>query len=253
MKSFTAFCVFCAVFFVMSCKSTDTQNKHEPLETTAKVHEQIEKDEDPKVPYHMKTITDSAYYLETSICYPVFEDANLSALNSYIEKEIMKNYKDFANWQEDSWNKWASFVKKEKTHTSILPSSYTAQTGEIIFNKKYISFVIWTTIFSAGAANAENFPLTFAYDKKHHRNLTITEATGLTLDEISERCRLALMQKEGAALDDTRQTYINKGTAPLYENFSHFTFDGKTLSVYFDPYTISPDGIGKKQIDLKIK
>ena len=53
-----------------------------------------------------------------------------------------------------------------------------------------------------------------------------------------------------AEAQKARTDWIAEGTIPEASNYQTFTYDGKKLTVYFEPYTVAPYSEGVQKVTI---
>lgn len=200
----------------------------------------------------MVDVSEDSFLLGISGSYPQFSQAGVSFNENLanIFKDEVKDFKEMAN------NDYAarletggeSFEKEFAEDGS--PYSYDIKTQIVQSNEKYISFVARLSGYTGGA-HGYHYVVTFNYDVKNKKILSITDFK--TLDHVSEQSRISLKQQfqEKEVWEDSMQEWINEGTDPAkVENFNAFTFTDKILTVYFGQYQVAPYVFGESEVEI---
>lgn len=228
-KIITVFAVFCAVFLI-SCNSSERKN----------------------LSYKIKTVTADENYLSADIRYPKFK--NLPELNRIIEKDILDPYTEYKNTAGSDWDSINQIRKDTGSTTETPPFEYKVYCDPIIDSENYESLLINTYAYSGGAHGDITLD-SITYDKKQKKVVSITDLNKFTVEEISQKCRETLAKNlnytDGSAeAESDKIKWIAQGTEPLNESFQVFTYNGKTLTVYFAPYIVAPHSCGVQKVEI---
>lgn len=168
--------------------------------------------------------------------YPELENQIKQAVNKDFE-----NYRKYAQ-MEYSFN-------EESVHT-YRTELETKETG------RYLNLIIRKYLYAGPEVEDEYF-ITFTYDKRQKRTVTLPELTKKTLQEISNLCydSFVIRIEDFEKLSKGNQKYvldeIKKGTSPQLENFSSFAVDGKYIYLYFSSGSVLSNYYGSQIIRIK--
>ncbi|QNL96830.1 DUF3298 and DUF4163 domain-containing protein [Treponema sp. Marseille-Q4132] len=198
-------------------------------------------------PYKMTTVSEKTDVFEAKIVYPQF--AGFDDLNSLIKSRTLGAYNDFKSS--------AQKTRRELENTSakkLPPFEYAAACDSIIVSDKYIS-MLFTAYRYEGGAHGETQLDSITYDKALKKEVSITEASGLSIKDIATQCKDYFMKRlsyggNSAEAKKARTDWIAEGTIPEAGNYQTFTYDGKTLTVYFEPYTVAPYSEGVQKVTI---
>ena len=240
--------LFTLSFFAFISCATKSKNEKNSIEDPVNIEElnNIKKQDIKKLDYSEKKLIDATEYLETNICYPVFSDKPL--LNKYVENSILNYYKSFSAASKIQWNQ-----QQEQAETSM-PGSYSTNYS-ISSSKNYLTVLIETWIYEAGAPHGNIIYNTFCYNKntKAIEN-DIQTISGLTIRQISEKVRPLVkkeIMKKGSEFYD--EEWINSGTEPNPGNYEHFLVYDNKIDFFFEPYTVAPYAAGTVEVSIIIK
>ena len=198
--------------------------------------------------YETTKTTDKDNYLESKVSYPTF---NIPVLDEAIQATIVQAYEDFKVTSKTDWEEHTAFLQQENPEAVAHPHVYQVSYDKPLITDKYVS-VLFTTYMFEGGAHGITKLTSFTYDKEQDKLLSITEASGMTLEEIASLCQLKLkadLESEPSSGVD-RAAWIEEGTKPEEQNFRIFTFDGTTLTVYFEHYTVAPYAAGIQKVEI---
>lgn len=202
--------------------------------------------------YTMEKLADTSAAFTSAVEYPVFRD--YPELNKIITHKVKENYASIKTQYSSDW-KGMDSIRRGAGDTTVTPSFEYKITCDTLFeNDKNVSlfftFYDWT-----GGAHGNIALVSIVYDKKQKRSLSITEASGLSLQKISDICRKDLLKTLcGGNLKDTACVdWVKNGSAPKAENYSAFTSDGKTLIIYFAPYQVAPWAAGIVTVKISLR
>lgn len=202
----------------------------------------------PVTKYEMNTTKESSTSLVTEISYPVF--SNLSLVNDEINI-LVDNWKAKYVQSQTNWAEYDALHQENSPDSETPPFEYNFSTESLIANKHYVSILFRLWSFEGGAHGNANL-VSLNYDIEAQKFVTINEVCPFSLQELSKLCYDSLYnQIEGS---DDLQDWIAKGTsADDIQNFSRFTFDGKILTVYFEPYQVGPWAIGIQSVQIPVE
>ena len=163
----------------------------------------------------------------------------------------------FAGCQTASQKGAASYkmtTGSEKNAAFEAEIEYKAVCDSIIVSDNYIS-MLFTAYRYEGGAHGETLLDSITYDKALKKEVSITEASGLSIKDIATQCKDYFTKRlnyggNGAEAQKARTDWIAEGTIPEAGNYRTFTYDGKTLTVYFEPYTVAPYSEGVQKVTI---
>ena len=198
-------------------------------------------------PYKMTTVSEKNAVFEAEIAYPQF--AGFDDLNSLIKSRTLGAYNDFKSSAQKTRRELENASAKK-----LPPFEYAAACDSIIVSDKYIS-MLFTVYRYEGGAHGETQLDSITYDKALKKEVSITEASGLSIKDIATQCKDYFMKRlsyggNSAEAKKARTDWIAEGTIPEAGNYQTFTYDGKTLTVYFEPYTVAPYSEGVQKVTI---
>lgn len=203
--------------------------------------------------YTEERISREEDYLITEIVYPKF--INFPELNKIIKNTVVSNLNNFSDYAEENWNRISGLNQS----SYYPPFNYTVD-YKVTYSGDVISVYLSTYNF-AGGAHGNTSIKTINYDKKSKKDISITEATSYTYEELSDLCNKSLY-KQYVSDDKSNMTQEtveildqmrDAGTAPYAGNFQNYVLDGGKLIIYFEPYTVAPYSYGIPQVELPKK
>ena len=198
-------------------------------------------------PYKMTTVSEKNAVFEAEIAYPQF--AEFDDLNALIKSRTLGAYNDFKSSAQKTRRELENASAKK-----LPPFEYAAACDSIIVSDKYIS-MLFTAYRYEGGAHGETQLDSITYDKALKKEVSITEASGLSIKDIATQCKDYFMKRlsyggNSAEAKKARTDWIAEGTIPEAGNYQTFTYDGKTLTVYFEPYTVAPYSEGVQKVTI---
>ena len=198
-------------------------------------------------PYKMTTVSEKNAVFEAEIAYPQF--AGFDDLNALIKSRTLGAYNDFKSSAQKTRRELENASAKK-----LPPFEYAAACDSIIVSDKYIS-MLFTAYRYEGGAHGETQLDSITYDKALKKEVSITEASGLSVKDIATQCKDYFMKRlnyggNGAEAQKARTDWIAEGTIPEAGNYQTFTYDGKKLTVYFEPYTVAPYSEGVQKVTI---
>lgn len=198
----------------------------------------------------MTTVSEKNAVFEAKIAYPQF--AGFDDLNSLIKSRTLGAYNDFKSSAQKTRRELES--AKNASAEKIPPFEYAVTCDSIIVSDKYIS-MLFTAYRYEGGAHGETLLDSITYDKALKKEVSITEASGLSVKDIATQCKDYFMKRlsyggNGTEAKKARTDWIAEGTIPEAGNYQTFTYDGKTLTVYFEPYTVAPYSEGVQKVTI---
>jgi hypothetical protein len=136
-------------------------------------------------------------------------------------------------------------------------SNFTMTYEPVALNKDLASFVFTISRYQAGAAHPLTIKEGFTYDFEREIPMNLNDLMDeydMTLEDIAQTSRekLAERYKENDMYDESMQDWINDGTQAKRENFDAFTYDGGTLTIYFQPYQVAPYAAGIQSVEIEL-
>lgn len=198
-------------------------------------------------------ILEEFYYLNCDIKYPEFTGKNAKKMNALCGNSLKSYYESFKNSAQKEWTKINQINLENGNSENIPPfefkTEYDVCEGKIENGEKTTSVIIQTYIFSGGAhGNSILSANTFNSDGI---KISLAQASKLTYQEISEKCRDSLYKNlKYQTNENDRIEWINRGTQPFASNFEIFKIDGKKITVYFDRYTVAPYYCGVQKVEF---
>ena len=201
-------------------------------------------------PYKMTTVSEKNTVFEAKVLYPQF--AGFDDLNSLIKSRALDAYDDFKSSAQKTRKEIES--TKSASAEKIPPFEYKAVCDSIIVSDNYIS-MLFTAYRYEGGAHGETLLDSITYDKALKKEVSITEASGLSVKDIATQCKDYFMKHlnyggNEAEAQKARTDWIAEGTIPEESNYRTFTYDGKKLTVYFEPYTVAPYSEGVQKVTI---
>ncbi|MFA6855856.1 MAG: DUF3298 domain-containing protein [Treponema sp.] len=205
--------------------------------------------------YKQITIQEKNKYGEIKVQYSFFPGC--ADLNKAVKSTVVSPFRAFKSSMKQDWKEMDSIRRKTDSGGVTPPFSYDVGCNPVILNDRYIS-MLFTTYVMEGGAHGDTTLCSFTYDRKQSRLVSITEATGYTLEKIAADCSdyftKNLNYSDGSReSEDECMKWIAEGTAPEEKNYEKFTYDGKTLTVYFEPYIVAPYVYGIQKVKIPSK
>ncbi|MBP5753298.1 MAG: DUF3298 domain-containing protein, partial [Treponema sp.] len=123
-------------------------------------------------------------------------------------------------------------------------NEYYVDCPEIYVNDYVITFIISKYVYLCGAAHGATTFTSFNYDIASQSFKDITDIPWVgDLEKLSAYCTWAL---KGDFYDDElyEDEWLEQGASATPENYSAFTYDGTTLTVYYQQYQVAPYAAG---------
>ncbi|HAH63497.1 MAG TPA: hypothetical protein DCL73_15535 [Treponema sp.] len=205
--------------------------------------------------YKQITIEEKNKYAEIKVQYPQFD--GYADLNRTVDKTVVVPYKAFKSTVKQDWKEMDSIRRESGFAAATPPFSYDVGSGPVILNDRYIS-MLFTTYAMEGGAHGDTTLSSITYDREQNKIVSIIEAAGYTVEELSAYCSGYFMKnldsgKGSKESEDECAKWIAEGTAPEKKNYEKFTYDGKTLTVYFEPYIVAPYVYGIQKVPIPAK
>ena len=198
-------------------------------------------------PYKMTTVSEKTDVFEAEIAYPQF--AGFDDLNALIKSRTLGAYNDFKSSAQKTRRELENASAKK-----LPPFEYVASCDSIIVSDNYISILFTAYRYERGA-HGETLLDSITYDKTLKKEVSITEASGLSIKDIATQCKDYFMKRlnyggNEAEAQKARTDWIAEGTIPEASNYQTFTYDGKKLTVYFEPYAVAPYSEGVQKVTI---
>lgn len=200
--------------------------------------------------YSLNEISKKNESVLVSITFPFFE--KFPDLSLLIEQYANDSYESFYYSAEREWDTVDSNLKRIDTSISLQPFSFKLKPLSIYVGKKYVSVVMHSVENRADTHPVEKIK-SFNYSIESKQLVKIDEIPSIDLQEISEICfeqlkKLYVLEDEMTQeMIDLQITWIKSGTVPHNGNYSVFGLEKNAITVYFLPYSISPNtGIYQK-------
>ena len=196
--------------------------------------------------YRKQTIAEQTRYYEAYIQYPQFD--GYDTVNERIEQIVLVSFDQFKSSAETNWIE-SNRAHKEMNamqNDDLPPFGYSVIGEQVINNNRYISVLLRTYNFTGGAHGMTTLA-SVTYDKTNNTFLTITDINDFTYEQLAEICQ-ADLQKQ---LSGEKAWYAD-GASADESNYRIFTYDGKTLTVYFEPYAVAPYAAGVQQVQIAV-
>lgn len=160
------------------------------------------------------------------------------------KKSADENYQDHLKIEGEAFK--AEFEKGDRGY------NFSISTSVIQSNDAFISVIVREEGYTGGA-HPFHTVLTFNYDVKNHKELSLTDF--ITLKEVSDISRKDLRDqftKKGDA--GTFEMFAIDGTDPLRpENFQNFTVTPSAVVIYFNEYQVAPYVYGEMSVMIPRK
>lgn len=201
--------------------------------------------------YTMEKLADTSASFVSGVEYPAFRD--YPELNKMIIHKVKDGYAALKKQYSTDWKGMDSLRHSDGDTTVTPPFAYNVTCDSLSENDRYVS-MLFTFYDWTGGAHGNIALWSVTYDKKQKQTLSITDAAGLPLQKISAICRKNLLKTQchGNLKDTACVDWIKTGSAPKAENYSAFTFNGKSLTVYFAPYQVAPWSEGTVPVTVLI-
>ena len=136
----------------------------------------------------------------------------------------------------------------DRTDKSPVAASTLTMTYGVTFrSQKFLSIWFDVVMRLKGSPRTNEYRMPFNYDIANRATISLPDIfsdTGAALTEISSRAASELIDrsKSQKALVANEEGWIKTGTAPSFDNFRSFTFDGRSLVIWFPPFQVGPGG-----------
>lgn len=237
-RTFVASFMFAfAVFYLIGCSSTPPVVSPGTEDGTTPSY--------PEKRGSEKSIVSNTKYSEIDIRYPVFSGQDV--VNKRIENIVIERKNLFEKNAELNWKELNAMVKNSGMTEDIPPLDFNVSYETASNNANYISVLLKIYSFEGGAHGYTNL-VSVNYDKKQKKFISIPDIDGYSYENVSEICRADLKKQLAKDLD---VTWIDEGAAPTADNFNVFTYDGKTLTAYFEQYQVAPYAYGIQAVSIR--
>lgn len=226
-----------AVFYFIGCSSTPPVVSPGTKDGTTPSYPEKRDSE--------KTIASNTKYSKINIRYPVFSGQDV--VNKRIENIVIERKNLFETNAEVNWKELNAMVKNSGTKEDAPPLDFDVSYETASNNANYVSVLLKIYSFEGGAHGYTNL-VSVNYDKKQKKFISIPDIDGYSYKNVSEICRADLKKQFAKDLD---ATWIDDGAAPTADNFNIFTYDGKTLTVYFEQYQVAPYAYGIQKVSIR--
>ena len=184
---------------------------------------------------------DALPYLTYSIQIPEYtEYPELSKIvKEGLEKDFIQ-YKDFASseWENDN-----SIVFTYRT----IFEDYSNKDYLNVFIKKYIY---------CGPSMEDEYFITYCWDKKQNRLVSIEELTGMTSVKLMDFCQHYIKTHLKYTDKNARnyvESHMNLVMNEDIKKYSHFVASKKSITLYFATGDSAPKGYGPQAVEIKLK
>lgn len=155
---------------------------------------------------------------------------------------------------EKDFDKYKSFAKAEWEYDDS--DIFTYRTiFEDYSNKDYLNVFIRKYIF-CGPSMEDEFYITFCWDKKQKKIVSIEEVTGLTSTKLMDYCRqyvrTHLKDVEPRARDFV-DSCVDQALNEDIKKYSNFVAKKKSVTIHFAPDGSAPKGYGPQTVEIKLK
>lgn len=178
--------------------------------------------------------SESTKHLSSEISYPSFKDSRLEKMNTTMKFFIDNDFKEFKLTTEREFAEYN------------LPNPFYYGVTYKVFKDKNIVSVIFNMGTYTGGAHGNTGLKSFNFDTTSQKFINISEATGLSLKELTSSTRRILKSR---GYEET----MYEGTEPILQNFNSFTVSNGTVTIYFEPYQVSSYAEGVVKVDLPRK
>lgn len=186
-------------------------------------------------------VKDASENLLSEISYPEIKGMDL--LNKAIEQYVAEEWELIKKDSEAAEKQCEYIVSSE------------------IFSSDSIVSVLLNTYEYSGGAHGEIKLKSFNFDTKQNKFVDITQASGYSLEELSDISRKSLSKtsinenEEELPEDNFKELeeMILLGTTPADDSFKTFILDGDNLVLYFEPAVVAAHSEGIQTVSVKIK
>lgn len=208
-----------------------------------------------KIAYKIVTQRESTNAVEVKYSYPQFSGQD--TLNALIKKMREEASVIAMNDLKKDWNDFSKEQKLNGSKEEVPPFDYNVECNPVIATSPYIS-MLFTTYTYSGGAHGEYTLDALTYDVNSQKEVSITEISGYTINEIAQHCHDYLVKNlrygnGSKEAEEDRIAWIAEGTIPNESNYTAFTCDGKILTIYFEPYRVAPYASGIQRVTMPVK
>lgn len=202
--------------------------------------------------------SESSDWLSATVSYPQFP--SFPVLSRAISDFVEADFSDFKEKYEQEWRSLDESNRSYDENYKTKPFEYAVSAYRPpAVSKRYVSAVILVWQYTGGAHGSSSLT-SFVYDRDSDSPISSPADLGLDCEDLSRICRAELEKSIPVYSDDAeyrsrRTEWIRAGTEPAEQNFRTFTYDGKTLAVYFGEYQVAPysEGIQRVEIEWEMK
>ena len=155
---------------------------------------------------------------------------------------------------EKDFNEYKTFSKVEYEYDDS--DIYTYRTlYEDFSNKDYLNVFIKKYIF-CGPSMEDEYYITFCWDKKQNRLVSIEEVTGMTSVQLMDYCRHYIkthIEDVSAGAKDYVYDCIDSSLNENLNKYAHFTTTKKSVTIHFAPGDSAPKGYGPQTVVIQRK
>ena len=202
-----------------------------------------------------ETITEEENDISIDVSYPVLP-SEYEWVNIHIKEKISQNINSFKEIAEE--NRQAridtdpSYADEEIQRGPLYTLSISYEIDG--FDASYVSILFVIDEYSGGAHGIRIFETVNA-NLETETFVTLSDILPLTLEEISKAVKEDIIRQlsernmgEYASIKDS--LWLDEGAAALEENFSQFTFNNQTATLYFPPYQLGPYALGTFRVEI---
>lgn len=228
--------------------ATSNQNGANKVQQNA-VHKAVASNQNGAIPrYTLITIEEKSGTVETSVVYPEFENA--PQLNEQI-KAIVQKRCALVDGMEADWKEHVALWRETGAGSELLlPYWFMLESEPIIATENRVS-VLFNCYHYSGGAHGNVALDSLTYDFTQNRVLSVLDVCGCSLEELARYCYDELCRAL-CPLGESND-WIKSGTEAKTENFSCFTYDGETVTIYFEPYEVAPWAYGIQTVVFPLK
>ncbi|MCR5401733.1 MAG: hypothetical protein K6E78_09095 [Treponema sp.] len=195
--------------------------------------------------YEIRNYKENTQGFTSSISIPEFK--HFLTLNELIKNDVLNTKNDFRdNWAIPTWQIMNEKKEAQGQENEISSLFYNAD-SLVVTDKKYLSVFV-KAFFDVGNI-VQKQAFSYVWDKDKNKRVNIEEVTGLTLEEISEKCREDLKLKFSNLPDLERRNvydYIEYATMPEEKKFSYFSVKNRIITVYYLSGKAAPEAYGQQ-------
>lgn len=184
---------------------------------------------------------DALPYLTYSIQIPEYTEY------PELSKTIRENLeKDFNNYKKFAKAEWEYDDSDVFTYRTIF---------EDFSNKDYLNVFIKKYIF-CGPSMEDEYYITFCWDKKQNKLVSIEEVTGMTSVQLMDYCRHYIkthIEDVSAGAKDYVYDCIDSTLNENLNKYAHFTTTKNSVTIHFAPGDSAPKGYGPQTVEIKLK